>query len=53
MEIDTFDELIVAFRLLIEEAMEFDFITHLGDVHDAFEIAFQDSIDEALESDDE
>lgn len=51
MEIKNFDDLIVAFGFLIEEAMEQDFITHLGDVHEAFDIAFQDAVDEAIGDD--
>lgn len=48
MKIENYDDLIVAFGLLIEEAMEFDFITTLNDVNEAFEVAFDEAVEEAL-----
>lgn len=48
MKIENFDDLIVAFGLLIEEALELDFVSHLGDVHDAFDTAFEEACQEAI-----
>lgn len=48
MKIENYDDLIVAFGFLIEEALEADFSLNLGDIHDAFEVAFDEAIEEAL-----
>lgn len=48
LKIENYDDLIVAFGLLIEEAMEFDFVTTLNDVHEAFEVAFDEAVEEEL-----
>lgn len=53
MKIESLDDLIVAFGYVIEAGLEADFVPNLSDIHEAFEAAFDDAIEAALDGDDE